>query len=62
MGPEELQMDLGLKLPCKIYITILTLLFIFFFIFEELSNSSTATSKILQKHLGHHDLHDFLAI
>lgn len=57
-----MQMDLGLMLPCKIYVTILSLLFAFFFIAEELGNSSTVTSKIIRKHLGHHDLHDFLAI
>jgi len=61
LGPEELKIDLGLVVPCKIYVTIISLLFAFFLITEEISNSSTATSKAIRKHLGHHDYHEFLA-
>jgi hypothetical protein len=54
-------MDFGFRVPLKIYVTLITTIFIIFFAWEEIHSPTTYTSKYIKKLLGHHDLHDFLA-
>lgn len=44
------------------YVVVMVLLFAICFLYEELGNPSTYLAKIVRKHLGHHDLHDYLGV
>lgn len=60
-GYDQIEFEMSLGTPFKIYAIVILILFVLLGGYEELSGSNTFVNKWVKAKLGHKDLHQFLA-